>query len=65
MTKDSRLLAVSPCAPKVPEEGVEPTRPYRTLDFESSASANSATLAKASVVGVRGELSTNTDRDQV
>ena len=25
--------------PPVPEEGLEPTRPYRTLDFESSASA--------------------------
>ena len=29
----------------VPEEGLEPSRPLRTLDFESSASANSATLA--------------------
>ncbi len=30
---------------KVPEVGLEPTRPKRALDFESSASANSATPA--------------------
>ena len=29
----------------VPEVGLEPTRPLRTPDFESGASANSATLA--------------------
>ena len=30
----------------IPEVGFEPTRPQRTLDFESSASASSATPAK-------------------
>ena len=30
----------------VPEVGVEPTRPKGPRDFESRASANSATLAK-------------------
>ncbi len=29
----------------IPAAGVEPARPQRTLDFESSASANSATPA--------------------
>ncbi len=29
----------------IPEVGFEPTRPQRTLDFESSASASSATPA--------------------
>ena len=33
---------------KVPEVGLEPTRDHLPLDFESSASANSATLAKYS-----------------
>src|SRR5262249_41332213 len=30
---------------QVPKEGVEPSRPFGALDFESSASANSATSA--------------------
>gem|GEM_PF-4873050 len=30
---------------KVPKVGLEPTRPVRALDFESSASASSATSA--------------------
>lgn len=34
----------------IPEIGVEPIRPQRTLDFESSASANSATPAKYSTL---------------
>ena len=31
----------------IPAAGVEPARPQRALDFESSASANSATPADA------------------
>ena len=31
--------------PTIPAAGVEPARPQRALDFESSASANSATPA--------------------
>lgn len=38
MTPEMNLL--------IPEVGFEPTRPQRTLDFESSASASSATPAK-------------------
>ena len=35
----------------IPEVGFEPTRPQRTLDFESSASASSATPAKKYLIG--------------
>ena len=40
---------------KVPKVGLEPTRPLRTLDFESSASAGSATSAAAEVSFRRSE----------
>ena len=35
----------------IPAAGVEPARPQRALDFESSASANSATPAYKAVTG--------------
>ncbi len=39
----------------IPAAGVEPARPQRTLDFESSASANSATPANLKIItGVAG-----------
>ncbi len=44
MKKDSRRLT-QVLISQVPEEGLEPSLPLRQLDFESSASANSATLA--------------------
>ena len=42
---DAERMSVSPCKNKVPEVGLEPTRGLPSLDFESSASANSATPA--------------------
>ena len=40
---------------QIPVIGVEPIRPQRTLDFESSASANSATPANLKIItGVAG-----------
>ncbi len=39
----------------IPEVGFEPTRPQRTLDFESSASASSATPAKQNMMDNRME----------
>ena len=43
--KDSRRIDESPLLKSVPEGGLEPPLPLRELDFESSASANSATPA--------------------